>query len=169
MGEFISIPTYTDKTIDFELMQLLGGKRPEFNNLNVRYLLFTVPGSPSCVYDRSVIINPVHAVVFVADSRSRCLQANKDSLDELYYNVSQQGIQLSEFPLVIQYNKRDHPDALPVHDLQEKLNPWNTRYVETIATQGIGVLETLKAILKLAVKRRLFLFHQEDEYERWYK
>ncbi len=90
----------------------------------------------------------VNAVVFVADSQTERLEANLEALELLIYHLGQQGHTPKSIPWVIQYNKRDLPEILPIDELQRQLNSYNVPYFEAVATQGIGVLETLKTMLQ---------------------
>jgi signal recognition particle receptor subunit beta len=91
----------------------------------------------------------VDGVVFVADSQEERMEANTESLDNLRYNLQEQGYDLDKLPYVIQYNKRDIPGAVSVEELRNELNPTNMPDFEACATTGEGVFETLKAVAKL--------------------
>jgi len=90
----------------------------------------------------------------VADSQSNRLQDNLDSMKNLRENLREYGLDLDSIPCVIQYNKRDLPNALPVAELEARLNP-DKRFVqfEAIATEGIGVRETLREIASQVLKK----------------
>jgi signal recognition particle receptor subunit beta len=87
-------------------------------------------------------------VVFVADSQIERMEANLESLDNLRVNLGEQGYDLAKVPYVIQYNKRDLPNAAPLAEMQKLLNPGNALEFEACATVGKGVFETLKAVAK---------------------
>jgi len=87
--------------------------------------------------------------VFVADSAPSKMQENVESLRNLEENLNEHGLTLDTIPWVIQYNKRDLPDALPVPVLQSKLNLLNVPSYEAIATTGDGIYETFQAIAGL--------------------
>jgi hypothetical protein len=61
--------------------------------------------------------------VFVADSQIERMEANVESMQNLYDNMAEYGYDLTRIPFVIQYNKRDLPNAAPIKDLQASLNP----------------------------------------------
>jgi mutual gliding-motility protein MglA len=147
-GELVSLQTQEDRTIFFDFLQLevgkIKGKKPKFN-------LYTVPGQVYYAYSRKVILNGVDGIVFVADSQFDRLEANLETLNDLENNLRQDGHKLTEFPWVIQYNKRDLPNVAPIQYLQLKLNKSNVPYFEAVATQGNGVFETLKAVINLVV------------------
>ncbi|MDQ7082174.1 MAG: hypothetical protein Q9N34_03675 [Aquificota bacterium] len=50
--------------------------------------------------------------------------------------LAEQALDLYSLPVVVQYNKRDLLDALPVDELQPVCNPWGTEYIEAVATEG---------------------------------
>jgi signal recognition particle receptor subunit beta len=62
-------------------------------------------------------------VVFVADSQIERMEANIEAMQNLYDNLAQHGYDLTALPFVIQYNKRDLPNAAPIADLQAAVNP----------------------------------------------
>jgi hypothetical protein len=88
----------------------------------------------------------VDGVVFVADSSESKMEENLESLENLKNNLAEYGKDIRELPVVLQYNKRDLPDALPVEALNQKLNPWGAPYFEAVAITGEGVFPTLKCL-----------------------
>ncbi len=100
------------------------------------------------------LLSRVDAIVFVVDSLTDRLEANQRSFERLASYFRQQGYSFEGLPWVIQYNKRDFLDAiLPVYQLQKQLNQYKVPYFEAIATQGIGVFETLKMIVQLIITK----------------
>ncbi|CAA9327334.1 MAG: Mutual gliding-motility protein MglA [uncultured Gemmatimonadetes bacterium] len=91
-------------------------------------------------------------VVFVADSQVERLDANIESMHNLYDNLTEYGLDLREIPFVIQYNKRDLPNISSLEELQRELNPTNVPTFEAVGVRGIGVFDTLKAVSKLVIK-----------------
>jgi hypothetical protein len=79
------------------------------------------------------------------------LGANVESFKNLEENLKAHGIRLSEIPHVIQFNKRDLPKLSGIEDLNSSLNKYNAPFYESVATTGIGVQDTLKAIVKLVL------------------
>ncbi|GIV96102.1 MAG: hypothetical protein KatS3mg057_0759 [Herpetosiphonaceae bacterium] len=92
-------------------------------------------------------------VVFVADSQRDKLEENINSLKELARNITKQNKKFNEFPIVLQYNKRDLPNALPVAVMDKYLNPLGWQRFEAVASTGVGVFDTLKAISKLVISK----------------
>jgi signal recognition particle receptor subunit beta len=98
---------------------------------------------------RKLILKGVDGVVFVADSQIERMEANLESMDNLRINLKEQGYDLDKVPFVIQYNKRDLPNAAPLDELRRALNPMGVPDFEASASNGTGVFETLKHVAKL--------------------
>lgn len=144
-GKMISLATETDRTLFFDFMPL---KLGEIKGFKVRFHLYTVPGQVFYDASRKLILKGADGVVFVADSQVDRMDANLDSFDNLRDNLQEHGYNLDTIPLVLQYNKRDLPDIVPVKELEETLNYRNVKSFEAIAIRGIGVFETLKQVAK---------------------
>jgi hypothetical protein len=99
------------------------------------------------------VLRGADAVVFVADSQAQALDGNKESFQNLIENLKEQGSDLDKLPHVIQFNKRDTPNALPVEVLDREINRFGAPTFEACATQGRGVRETLKGVALLVLKR----------------
>jgi signal recognition particle receptor subunit beta len=85
---------------------------------------------------RKLILKGVDGIVFVADSQMERMEANQESMQNLYDNMVEYGYDLTKMPFIIQYNKRDLPNAAPVRDLQAALNPgWE---VAEVARQRVS-------------------------------
>ena len=54
-------------------------------------------------------------------------------------------------PFIVQYNKRDLPNVVPLDEMKKALNPKKIPDFEAVATDGTGVFDTLKAIAKLVI------------------
>lgn len=147
-GKLISLATETERTLFFDFLPLALG---DIKGFRVRFHLYTVPGQVFYAASRKLILKGVDGVVFVADSQVERLEANIESMEDLRINLSEQGYDLEKLPFVIQYNKRDLPNVVPVEELNKLLNPNGVPYFEAVATQGVGVFETLKGIAKLVL------------------
>jgi signal recognition particle receptor subunit beta len=99
------------------------------------------------------VLNGSDGVVFVADSQKQKLEENIKSLRELAVNITKQNKKFQEFPIILQYNKRDVPGALPVATLDKYLNSLSWQRYEAVATTGAGIFDTLKAISKLVISK----------------
>ncbi len=144
-GKMISLATETERTLFFDFLPLALG---EIRGFKTRFHLYTVPGQVFYDASRKLILKGVDGVVFVADSQIERMEANAESLDNLKVNLREQGYDLSKIPYVIQYNKRDVPNAAPLAELRRLLNPGGAPEFEACATTGQGVFETLKAVAK---------------------
>jgi signal recognition particle receptor subunit beta len=142
----ISLATETERTLFFDFLPLALG---EIRGFKTRFHLYTVPGQVFYDASRKLILKGVDGVVFVADSQEERMDANLESLENLRYNLKEQGYDLDKIPFVVQYNKRDLPSAVPLEELQRELNPTKVPEFEACATTGEGVFETLKAVAKL--------------------
>ena len=120
--------------------------------MKTRIQLYTVPGQVFYNATRRMVLKGADCVVFVADSQEPMLDANLDALANLKENLEANEIDPAEIPTVLQYNKRDLPNALPIEILNEKLNPRGLPFFEAVAMKGQGVDETLKAATGLVFK-----------------
>ena len=150
-GKLITLATEMDRTLFFDFLPLELGKVKGFKT---RFHLYTVPGQVYYDASRKLILRGVDGIVFVADSQRSRYDANIESLYNLHENLNEYNLKLDEIPYAIQYNKRDLPDIISVEDLQQELNPRTLPSFEAIATKGVGVFDTLKAVAK-AVLRNL--------------
>jgi len=149
-GEMVSLETETDRTLFFDLLPLEVGKVGGFRT---RLQLYTVPGQVFYNTTRKLVLKGVDGMVFVADSQRPMGEANVESLQNLQENLLELGLPLDSVPLVLQYNKRDLKNTLSVDDLNAKLNPdGHWEWFESVAVDGTGVFETLKAITKLTLR-----------------
>jgi signal recognition particle receptor subunit beta len=145
-GKLISLATETEKTMFFDFLPLQLG---EIGGFKTRFHLYTVPGQIFYNASRKLILRGADGVVFVADAQEDRLDANIESLENLIINMQEMGKDLKTFPLVIQYNKRDMPNALPIEELRKFINPYGAQEIEAVALKGDGIFETLKNISKL--------------------
>jgi signal recognition particle receptor subunit beta len=147
-GKMISLATETERTLFFDFLPLALG---EIRGFKTRFHLYTVPGQVFYDASRKLILKGVDGVVFVADSQIARTEANAESLENLRTNLAEQGYSLDKIPYVIQYNKRDMPGIAPVDELRALLNPTGVPDFEGVASTGVGVFETLKAVAKLVL------------------
>jgi signal recognition particle receptor subunit beta len=147
-GKMISLATETERTLFFDFLPLALG---EIRGFKTRFHLYTVPGQVFYDASRKLILKGVDGVVFVADSQIARMEANVESLENLRTNLAEQGYNLDKLPYVIQYNKRDMPGIAPVDELRQLLNAANVPDFEGVASTGIGVFDTLKAVAKLVL------------------
>ena len=144
-GKLISLATETERTLFFDFLPIDLG---QIRGFTTRFHLYTVPGQVFYDASRKLILKGVDGVVFVADSQRERLDSNLESLSNLNLNLKEQGFDLAKIPYVLQLNKRDMPNALPVDRLKKLLVIKGEPVFEAVATQGTGVLETLKAVAR---------------------
>ena len=144
-GKLISLATESDRTLFFDFLPVELGT---IKNYKVRFHLYTVPGQVFYNATRKLVLKGADGVIFVADSQRAMLDANLESLSNLRDNFGDMGIDLTDFPVVLQYNKRDLPDVLSVGEMNAALNPRGIPFFEAVAMTGEGVLKTFTAVSK---------------------
>jgi signal recognition particle receptor subunit beta len=119
-GKLISLATETERTLFFDFLPVdLGTIR----GFKTRFHLYTVPGQVYYNASRKLILKSVDGIVFVADSQIERMEANIESMQNLYDNMAEYGYDLTRMPFVVQYNKRDLPNAASVPEMQASVNP----------------------------------------------
>jgi signal recognition particle receptor subunit beta len=141
----LSIATETERTLFFDFLPLDLGK---VHGFRTRFHLYTVPGQILYERTRLAVLNGADGIVFVVDSQAEKFEENVQSIAELDMNLRRLGKNLANCPLVMQWNKRDLPSALPVHVLERYLNRRCVPSFEAIASAGKGVYATLRTISK---------------------
>jgi len=144
-GKMVSLATDTDRTLFFDFLPLDLGT---ISGFATRFQLYTVPGQVYYAATRKLVLQGVDGVVFVADSQSRQLAENIESLQDLHANLAEEGLDPRTLPLVMQYNKRDLDQAAltPIVELERLLNFRDAPSFSASAVGGVGVFETLRAI-----------------------
>lgn len=148
-GKMISLATETERTLFFDFLPLSLG---EIRGFKTRFHLYTVPGQVFYDASRKLILKGVDGVVFVADSQIERMEANLESVENLRVNLAEHGYDLDRIPYVMQYNKRDLPNAATVDELRRLLNQRGVPEFEAVAPTGVGVFDTLKAVAKLVLQ-----------------
>lgn len=151
-GQMVSLATQTDRTLFFDFLPLDLGM---ISGFTTRFQLYTVPGQVYYQTTRRLVLQGADGVVFVADSQSRQLDENVESMQDLHANLAEHGVDPRSIPLVVQYNKRDLPRdlILPVPTLDDALNFRGVPAFEADALHGGGVFETLRGISELVLRR----------------
>src|SRR5258708_1235156 len=147
-SKMLSLATKTDRTLFFDFLPLDLGK---IRGMRTKLQLYTVPGQVYYNSTRHLVLKAADGIVFVADSQDFAFDANMESVENLEDNLKRQSIRIREIPVVIQYNKRDLPNAMPVAEIDRDLNKLNAPKFESVATMGLGVEETLKGITQLVL------------------
>jgi len=147
-GELVSLKTREDRTLYFDYMQFemgaISGLKPRFN-------IYTVPGQVYYRGTRKLVLKGVDGLVFVADSQIRRLHENVEAMKDLYEDLVELGYSPGELPIILQCNKRDLPEIMPVQSIKEQLGLNGIPTFESIALEGIGVLDGLKSIVNSVV------------------
>ncbi|MEO8900899.1 MAG: gliding motility protein [Polyangiaceae bacterium] len=144
-GKMVSLATPVDRTLYFDFLPI---RVPNVRGMNVKLQLFTVPGQVHYNATRKLVLTGADGIVLVYDSQSARSDANLETLDNLRENLAAHGRSVNEMPLVVQYNKRDLSDVLPLDELDRLLNPACAPSFATTATTGEGVYESLEAITR---------------------
>ncbi len=149
-GNLVTLKTQNDRTLYFDFMQLelgsIKGFKPKFN-------LYTIPGQPIYQASRRAVLQGADGVVYVADSGADRLRANLEAMRQMEAHLIELGQDPGGLPLVLQYNKRDLPNAVPVALLRSSLARNGIPQFEAVATRGDGVIDTLKAAISSVVAR----------------
>jgi signal recognition particle receptor subunit beta len=145
-GKLLSLATETDRTLFFDFLPVDLG---EVKGYQTRFHLYTVPGQVFYNSTRKMVLKGADGIVFVADSQREMLQANQESLANLRETLAEQGKNIDDIPMVIQYNKRDLPSAMTVEELDRALNPRRLPTFSACAHDGTGVLSTLSSVAKM--------------------
>jgi len=147
-GKMVSLATETDRTLFFDFLPLdLGTVR----GFKTRFHLYTVPGQVFYEASRRLILKGADGVVFVADSQEERLDANLETLENLREHLKDHNLDFATIPYVLQANKRDLPNILPVPELQKHLQVKGEPTLEAVAITGHGVFDTLKEVAKLVL------------------
>lgn len=147
-GKLISLATETDRTLFFDFLPLDLGTIKGFRT---RLHLYTVPGQVFYNASRKLILKGVDGIIMVSDSQIERMDANIESLKNLQDNLKECGYDLMNIPYVLQLNKRDLPNIVPVDEMKKKMVMKGEPMFESVAIQGIGVFATLKSISKLVL------------------
>jgi len=139
-GKMISLPTNEEHTLFFDFLPI---EVEGIKGFKTRFHLYTVPGQVYYGATRRTVLSGADGVVFIADSQSERIEDNLASLKDLEENLSFYGKKIETTPLIIQYNKRDLPNILPIAELNQKLNYLRVPYFESVAISGKGVFDTL--------------------------
>jgi len=149
-GKLTSIATEGDRTLFFDFMPLDLGT---VAGMRTKFQLYTVPGQVYYDATRKIVLEGVDGIIFVADSDPQRRQANLESWQNLEENLGEYGLDLRDVPVVIQFNKRDLPDAMPAEQINAELNELGAPTFEAVAVAGEGVMPTLRKLSQLVLTR----------------
>jgi signal recognition particle receptor subunit beta len=149
-GDLLSLQTESERTLFFDFFPMSAGT---LQGMELRFTFYTVPGQSFYNLTRKTILKDVDGIVFVSDSDPDRQDANIDSYLNLAENLAELKIDLTKFPHVIQYNKRDLPTVMPIEQMKRELNTYGVPDHAAIATTGQGVFDTLRDVSKLTIER----------------
>jgi mutual gliding-motility protein MglA len=148
-GAMVSLATETDRTLFFDFLPIDLGS---ISGFQTRIQLYTVPGQVYYNATRKLVLRGADGVVFVADSQRLQMQENVESMRNLYENLLEENADLHDFPMVLQYNKRDLPDIASIEELEDLLNFKSVPSFPAAAITGEGVFDTLKSISQMVLQ-----------------
>ncbi|MBN1130496.1 MAG: hypothetical protein JXA71_16000 [Chitinispirillaceae bacterium] len=147
-SDMVSLATEQDRTLFFDFLPLDLGTIKGFST---KFQLYTVPGQVYYNATRKLVLRGVDGVVFVADSAPDKIAENLESFQNLEDNLAEYHYKREEIPIIIQYNKRDLPNAMTIEELQQHINKYNLPWTESVANKGIGVFDALKLMGKIVI------------------
>jgi signal recognition particle receptor subunit beta len=148
-SRLLTVETHDDRTLFFDLLPVFFNTAAGFK---VKVKLFTVPGQVIHNATRRIVLQGADAVAFIADSRRAASPENNSYWKNLNENMRENGLDPSQVPIVIQFNKRDLPDTRTDEELDDARKKGKEPVVGAIAIRGVGVLETLFAVLQAAYR-----------------
>lgn len=148
-GRLLTVETHDDRTLFFDLLPVFFHTA---NGFKVKVKLFTVPGQVLHNATRRIVLQNADGVAFIADSRRSAGPDNNAYWRNLMENMRENGLSPAEVPVVIQYNKQDLPDAKTEAEIQETAKRGKEPVLGAVAIRGVGVVETLHAVLREAYR-----------------
>lgn len=149
-GKMLSLATELDQTLFFDFLPVDLGS---VHGYKLRFHLYTVPGQVFYNASRKLVLKGVDGLIFVGDSQKERLDETIESFDNLIDNLKDYKRKIEDIPMIMQYNKRDLPNILPISELQQKLNRMQLPYFESVAIRGVNVYETLRELAKLTLAK----------------
>jgi signal recognition particle receptor subunit beta len=149
-GELVSLATKDDRTLFFDFLPI---ELDNIKGFKTRFHIYTVPGQVFYTLTRKAVLTGVDGIIFVADSQNDKMEENVESLDDLRENLKYYKKDVESIPYVIQYNKQDLNNIMPLDEMERQLNPQHAPYFEAIAINGTGVMETLTMCCKMVLKQ----------------
>lgn len=142
-GRLMMLDTRDDRTLFFDLLPIFFRAA----NLSLRVKVYTVPGQPLHAATRRVVLQGADGVAFVADSAADKADANEAAFGDLRANLARVGLSADDTPVVLQFNKRDLPDAIADDEVDRVAARWALPVVRASAVRGEGVVDTLLALV----------------------
>jgi mutual gliding-motility protein MglA len=151
-GKLVSLATSSDRTLFFDFLPI---EAVAIKTYRTKFQLYTVPGQVIYNTTRQLVLRGVDGVVFVADSQYDKMEENVKSLGNLEENLTSLNLNLADIPYVLQYNKRDVPNAAPIEYLDFLLNNRDAQVpaFPACANRCEGVFETLNMITRMLLHK----------------
>lgn len=151
-GKLVSLATSSDRTLFFDFLPI---EAMSIKGFKTKFQLYTVPGQVIYNTTRQLVLRGVDGIVFVADSQYDKMAENVESFANLEENLSALKLNLAEIPYVLQFNKRDLPNAAPVEYMEFLLNNRETQVpsFEASASKCNGVFETLNMVTRMLLHK----------------
>ena len=151
-GKLTSLATNSDRTLFFDFLPL---ETTVIRGFKTKFQLFTVPGQVIYNTTRQLVLRGVDGLVFVADSQYEKMEENVQTFANMIQNLETLNQSLDNIPYVLQYNKRDLPNAAPVDYLDYLLNNRDIQVpsFSSSAVKGEGIFETLNMITRMLLHK----------------
>ena len=150
-GEMLVLDTEEERTLFFDFFPVSLGK---VQGYSLKFHLYTIPGQIYYEASRRIILDGADGVVFVADSCPGKFKENIEMFNRMIDNLRSYGLDPDNFPIVLQYNKRDFDNVLPLGSLEQELGLSDQIPVtESVATKGKGVMQTLQLVSKEIIRQ----------------
>ena len=151
-GKLISLATNSDRTLFFDFLPI---EAMAIKGFKTKFQLYTVPGQVIYTTTRQLVLRGADGIVFVADSQYEKMPENVESFQNLQDNLRTLKLNLDEIPHVLQFNKRDLPNAAPVEYMEFLLNNREVQVPTFSATahRCEGVFETLNMITRMLLHK----------------
>ncbi len=134
----------TGRTLWFDWMEYVGGR---FEGSRIRCQIISVPGQRELGARRHALLASADVVVSVVDTTPDAFALSLTYLDELRQTMAGTTV-----GIVLQANKRDRPDAVPLDRVVAALGP-DVGFVESVAADGTGIREAFVYAVRLALDR----------------
>ncbi len=151
-GKLVSLATSSDRTLFFDFLPI---EAMAIKGFKTKFQLYTVPGQVIYNTTRQLVLRGVDGIVFVADSQYDKMEENVKSFENLEENLRSLNLKLDDIPFVLQYNKRDMPNAAPIEFMDYLLNNREEQVpaFPACAHKCEGVFETLNMITRLLLQK----------------
>jgi mutual gliding-motility protein MglA len=151
-GKLVSLATSSDRTLFFDFLPI---EAMTIKGFKTKFQLYTVPGQVIYNTTRQLVLRGVDGIVFCADSQYEKMEENVESFQNLVDNLKSLKLNIDNIPYVLQYNKRDLPNAAPVEYMEYLLNNRDLQVPSFTATAHLceGVFETLNMITRMLLNK----------------